>query len=96
MIDSGADVSAMLTPVSTYLKVALNKPLVTITTFGGGPPQHCKSGEITLACMDGSAWRHKMIVVVVDKITDNHPRADASAVRSLPGIQGTHTSRSHL
>ena len=87
LIDSGADVSAMLTPVSTYLKVALNKPLVTITTFGGGPPQHCKSGEITLACMDGSAWRHKMIVVVVDKITDNHPRADASAVRSLPGFK---------
>ena len=87
LLDSGADISSITSKVANHLNL---KPLgnpVAVTTFGGDTETICEATTFTLSSLIKKNWSHHMSAIVVDKITGDHPRQDASILKTLPEIK---------
>ena len=87
LLDSGADVSSITTKVAKHLKLKNLKNTVSVATFGSNTETICNSTTFSLSSLLKRDWNHQVSAVVVDKITSDHPRQDASMVKTLPGMK---------
>ena len=87
LLDSGADVSSITNKVARHLNLKTLKDTVAVETFGDSTEQIYGATTFTLSSMKKEGWSHQVTAVMVDKITGNHPRQDASIVKSLPSVK---------
>ena len=87
LLDSGADVSSITTKVARHLNLKTLQDTVAVASFGSSTEQICGATTFTLSSMQKEGWSHQVTAVMVDKITGDHPRQDASIVKSLPSIK---------
>ena len=84
LLDSGADISSITTKVAKHLNLKPLKETVAVATFGSSEEKICDATVFNLSSLLKKDWNHQVSAVVVDKITGDHPREDASSVKSLP------------
>ena len=78
LLDSGADVSSVTSKVATHLNLKHLDTTVAVATFGSDQEQVCKAANFTLSSLHRQDWSHQVSAVIIDKITDNHLKQDAS------------------
>ena len=87
LLDSGADVSSITAKVANHLKLKQLKDTVAVATFGSSTERICSTTTFTLSSRLKKDWSHQVSAILVDKITGEHPRQDASIVKSLPAVK---------
>ena len=87
LLDSGADLSSITTKVAKHLKLKSLQNTVAVTTFGSSTEQICEATTFTLSSLLKKGWSHQVSAVMVEKITGEHPRQDASLVKDLPALK---------
>ena len=88
LLDSGADVSSVTTKVAHLLNLKHLDTSVTVATFGSTKEQVCRAANFSLSSVHRKDWSHQVSAVIVDKITDNQPKQDASQVKNMVAVQG--------
>ena len=88
LLDSGADVSSITTKVAAHLNLKKLNTTVAIATFGSNQEQVCSATNFTLSSLSRKDWSHQVSAVIIDHITDEHPKQDASQVKEMPAVKG--------
>ena len=73
--------------MANHLNLKPLKDTVAVATFGSSTEKICGATTFTLSSLLKKDWSHQVSAVMVDKITGEHPRQDASMVKSLPAIK---------
>ena len=87
LLDSGTDVSSITTKVAAHLNLKHLNTIVAVATFGSDQEQVCKAANFTLSSLHRKDWSHQVSAVIIEKITDHHPKQDASHVKSMAAVQ---------
>ena len=87
LLDSGADISSITNKVARHLKLPTLPETVAVTSFGDSAEKVCASTSFTISSLGKKDWNHQVAAVMVDTITGDHPREDASLVKTLPGFK---------
>ena len=88
LLDSGADVSSITSKVANHLNLKKLKDTVAVATFGNSTEKICRAANFTLSSLMKKDWSHQVSAVIVDKITGEHPKQDASMVKTMPAVKG--------
>ena len=87
LLDSGADTCSITSKVAKHLKLKQLKETVAISPFGNNHQMICQTTSFQLSSLLKADWTHQVMAVIVDQITGDQPREDASAVRSLTKVK---------
>ena len=87
LLDSGADISSITNKVARHLKLKTLRDTVAVATFGSSTETICGATTFTLSSLVKKDWSHQVSAVMVDRITGEHPRQDASVVKTMPAIK---------
>ena len=88
LLDSGADVSSVTSKVANHLNLKNLKDTVAVATFGSSNEKICRAANFTLSSLIKKDWSHQVSAVIVDKITGEHPKQDASMVKTMSSVKG--------
>ena len=88
LLDSGADVSSVTSKVANHLNLKNLDATVAVATFGSTSEKICKAANFTLTSISKKDWSHQVSAVIIDKITDHHPKQDASMVKTMSAVKG--------
>ena len=87
LLDSGADTCSITSKVAKHLSLKQLKETVAISPFGNNHQMICQTTSFQLSSLLKADWTHQVMAVIVDQITGDQPREDASAVRSLTKVK---------
>ena len=88
LLDSLADVSSVTTQVANHLNLKHLDATVAVSTFGSLNEKVCQAANFTLSSFHKKDWSLQVSAVIIDKITDDHPKQDASLVREMTAVKG--------
>ena len=87
LLDSGADTCSITSKVAKHLNLKHLKETVAISSFANNNQMICKTTSFQLSSLLKREWTHQVMAVIVDQITGDQPREDASVVKSLPTVK---------
>ena len=87
LLDSGADTCSITTKVAKHLNLKHLKENVAISSFASNTEMICNTTSFKISSLLKKDWSHQVMAVIVDKITGDQPREDASVVKTLPAVK---------
>ena len=87
LLDDGADTCSITSKAAKHLGLKTLRETVAISSFGTDNQMILKTTSFQLSSLHKTDWTHQVMAVMVDRITGDQPRQDASVVKSLPAVK---------